>query len=288
MAANTLKYHDNSAMDAPAAQLQAPLLLPCNGSASHTSAPPSHPFAAFHHKVTSSKNMVSHATAAFCDGIRYVLMKDTAKTVHAVKMALALVLAFLLVLLRAPYDQLGSHAIWAIMTVIVVFEFTIGATLSKGLNRGVGTLMAGLMAVGVGEMAGFLSGCLAHPVLIGFCVFVVGGMVTFAKLWPSLKSYEFGLRTFLITFSLIMVAEYRGGDPLDTAINRFLVILLGAAIGVSVNVFLLPCWAGNDLHRSLVSNFYGLADSLQGNHSLACSSVSTFACMYRALVCVVP
>ncbi|MCO5602251.1 hypothetical protein L7F22_056379 [Adiantum nelumboides] len=210
--------------------------------------------------------MMSHsavATSSMCNAVRGVVMKDTAKTIHALKMGLALVLAFLLVLVHPSYAHLRSHAVWAIMTVIVVFEFTIGATLSKGLNRGVGTLLAGLLAIVVGELAERSGSGIGHPILVGSIVFVIGGVVTFAKLWPSLKSYEFGFRTFLLTFSLIMVAEYRGGDPLGTAINRFWIILLGATIGVSVNVFLLPCWAGNDLHRSIVTNFYNVADSLE-------------------------
>ncbi|KAI5083749.1 hypothetical protein GOP47_0003492, partial [Adiantum capillus-veneris] len=104
----------------------------------------------------------------------------------------------------------------------------------------------------------------AHPILVGFTLFIIGGVVTFAQLWPSLKSYEFGFRTFLLTFSLIMVVEYRGeADPLATAINRFWVILLGASIGISVNVFVLPCWAGSQLHHSLVTNFFSVADSLE-------------------------
>lgn len=205
---------------------------------------------------------MSAAVSSFYKGVWNAAMKDTAKTIHALKMALALVLAFMLVLLKAPYEQLGGHAIWAIMTVVVVFEFTIGATLSKGLNRGAGTLLAGLLAIAVGQLAG-MSGGVGHPIMIGFSVFIIGGIVTFAKLWPTMKSYEFGFRTFLITFSLIMVAEYRGGDPLNTAVNRFLVILLGASIGFVVNVFVLPCWAGEDLHRSIVKNFYSVADSLE-------------------------
>ncbi|KAI5074720.1 hypothetical protein GOP47_0010681 [Adiantum capillus-veneris] len=192
-----------------------------------------------------------------------VVLKDTMKTIHALKMGFALVLAFLLVLVHASYAQLGSHAVWAIMTVIVVFEYTIGATLSKGLNRGVGTLLAGLLAIVASELAEKSGSGVGHPILVGFIVFTIGGVVTFAKLWPSLKSYEFGFRSFLLTFSLIMVAEYREGDPLGTAINRFWVILLGAFIGVSVNVFVLPCWAGNELHHSLVTNFFSVADSLE-------------------------
>lgn len=188
--------------------------------------------------------------------------KEPAKTIHAFKMALALSLAFLLVLLKAPYSLFGSHAIWAIMTVIVVFEFTIGATLSKGCNRGAGTLLAGLLAVLIGQVAR-LSGSVGHPIMVGLSAFVIGGVVTFAKLWPTLKSYEFGFRTFLITFSLIMVAEYRQGNPVSTAVNRFLIILLGAAIGLSVNIFVLPLWAGEELHEFISKNFDSLADSLE-------------------------
>lgn len=189
-------------------------------------------------------------------------LKEPSKTIHALKMALALVLAFMLVLLQVPYEKLGSHAIWAIMTVIVVFEFTIGATFSKGMNRGAGTLLSGLLAIAVGQLAGMSEG-VGHPLMIGLSAFIIGGVVTFAKLWPPMKSYEVGFRTFLITFSLIMAAEYTGGDPLNTALQRFLVILLGAAIGIVVNVFVLPCWAGEDLHRCIVNNFYGVADSLE-------------------------
>jgi hypothetical protein len=90
-----------------------------------------------------------------------------------------------------------------------------------------------------------------------------GGIVTFAKLSESMKTYEFGLRTFLITFSIIIVAEYRQGDPVSVAINRFLVILLGAVIGIGINIFVLPSWAGEELHDFISDNFKTLADSLE-------------------------
>eukprot|EP00250_Pteridium_aquilinum_P012196 c20561_g1_i1 orf=830-2581(+) len=188
--------------------------------------------------------------------------KEPNKTIHSFKMGLALSLAFLLVLLKAPYSIIGSHAIWAIMTVVVVFEFSIGATLSKGYNRGAGTLGAGLLAVILGQLSR-MCGHLIYPVLVGLSIFIVGGVVTFLRLWPSWKTYEFGFRTFLITFSLIMVAEYRQGDPLDTAVNRFLIILMGAGIGLTVNLFVLPLWAGEELHMFIAKNFEQVADSLE-------------------------
>ncbi|MCO5594816.1 hypothetical protein L7F22_048850 [Adiantum nelumboides] len=190
------------------------------------------------------------------------LSKEPDKAIHGFKMALALTLAFLLVLLKAPYALFGSHAIWAIMTVIVVFEVTVGATLSKGLNRGAGTLLAGALAVVLSELSDLSEGIM-HPVMVGASAFIVGGVVTFGRLWPTMKPYEYGFRTFLITFSYIMVAEYRQSDPVNTAVNRFFIILLGAVIGLSVNIFVLPLWAGEELHEFVSKNFGSLADSLE-------------------------
>jgi hypothetical protein len=51
---------------------------------------------------------------------------DRRKPVFAAKVALALALITLLVFLREPRD-IVKHSIWAILTVVVVFEFSIGA-----------------------------------------------------------------------------------------------------------------------------------------------------------------
>ncbi|KAH7420539.1 hypothetical protein KP509_13G011600 [Ceratopteris richardii] len=212
--------------------------------------------------ISRSFSSVKNTFTSLFVTIRTLIVKEPAKTIHSFKMGLALSLAFLLVMLKQPYSVIGSHAIWAVMTVVVVFEFGVGATLSKGLNRGAGTLGAGILAVILGQFAR-ICGHVAYPIVVGLCVFVVGGVVTFTRLLPSWKTYEFGFRTFLITFSLIMVAEYRQGDPVDTAINRFIIILIGAGIGLSVNIFVLPLWAGDELHDSIVKNFESVADSLE-------------------------
>ena len=51
--------------------------------------------------------------------------KDPRKPVFAAKVAVALALITLLVFLREPSD-IASHSVWAILTVVVVFEFSIG------------------------------------------------------------------------------------------------------------------------------------------------------------------
>ena len=52
--------------------------------------------------------------------------QDTRKIIHSIKVGISLVLVSLLYLLDSAYKQVGENAMWAIMTVVVVFEFTAG------------------------------------------------------------------------------------------------------------------------------------------------------------------
>lgn len=102
--------------------------------------------------------------------------------------------------------------------------------------------------------------------LPGFCV-------TFAKLYPKLKPYEYGFRVFLITYCLITISGYHTREFIHTATNRFLFIAFGAAVALVVNICIYPIWAGEDLHNLVAKNFMGVAGSLEGhslNHVLHC------------------
>lgn len=63
-------------------------------------------------------------------GVHYVAevirVEDYRRLVHAIKFGLALVLVSLLYMLEVVHDKLGDNAMWAIMTVVVVFEYTAG------------------------------------------------------------------------------------------------------------------------------------------------------------------
>ncbi|XP_027360560.1 aluminum-activated malate transporter 12 isoform X3 [Abrus precatorius] len=98
--------------------------------------------------------------------------EDPRRLIHAFKVGLSLTLVSLLYLSEPLFKGIGQSAIWAVMTVVVVLEFTAGATLCKGLNRGLGTLLAGLLAFLVGYVA-HASGRVFQAIIIGAAVFLV-------------------------------------------------------------------------------------------------------------------
>ncbi|KAL4351163.1 hypothetical protein GQ457_06G029380 [Hibiscus cannabinus] len=186
------------------------------------------------------------------------------RVIHSIKVGIALVSVSLLFLLDPVYKQVGDNAMWAIMTVVLIFEFFAGATLSKGLNRGIGTILGG----GVGCLAAALAqavGGVGKAIIVGITVFIFGAAATYSRQVPKIKrKFDYGAMIFILTFNMVVVSGLRAEQVFEIARDRLAAVAMGFGVCLFISLLVFPIWASDELHDSLVSRFQLLAISLEG------------------------
>ncbi|KAG6430690.1 hypothetical protein SASPL_108762 [Salvia splendens] len=191
---------------------------------------------------------------------------DPRRILHSIKVGFALTLVSLFYYFRPLYDGFGQAGMWAILTVVVVFEFSVGGTISKSLNRGGATLLAGALGVGAEYLAN-LCGERGEPIVLGIFVFILAAVSTYTRFIPKVKRrYDYGVLIFILTFSLVAVSGARISEIMELAHQRLSTILIGGATCVLVSLCIYPVWAGLDLHDLIASNILQLSASLQGKY----------------------
>ncbi|KMT16365.1 hypothetical protein BVRB_3g055110 [Beta vulgaris subsp. vulgaris] len=189
---------------------------------------------------------------------------DPRRVVHSAKVGLAITLVSLFYYFQPLYDSFGVSAMWAVMTVVVVFEFTVGATLGKGLNRALATLLAGALGVGAHHLANHC-GKIGEPILIGLFVYIFAAASTFMRFFPKIKArYDYGFLIFILTFSFISISGYRADEIIDLAHKRLSTIVIGGSVSLLTNTLIFPVWAGEELHNSVATNMEKLGHFLEG------------------------
>uniref|UniRef100_A0A0D9WQM4 Uncharacterized protein n=1 Tax=Leersia perrieri TaxID=77586 RepID=A0A0D9WQM4_9ORYZ len=189
---------------------------------------------------------------------------DPRRVVHGFKVALALTLCSAFYYVRPLYVFTGQTAMWAVLTVVVVFEYTVGGCMYKGLNRAAATVAGGALALGVHWATDKLTGDDAEPFVLTASLFVLASAATFSRFIPAMKArFDYGVTIFILTYSLVAVSGYRVDALVTMAQQRLTTIAIGAFICLAVCTLVFPVWAGQELHVLVARNMDRLADSVE-------------------------
>ncbi|KAF3339168.1 aluminum-activated malate transporter 1-like protein [Carex littledalei] len=219
---------------------------------------------------------VKSTIIGFLEKIKKIAMDDPRRIAHAMKVGLALTIISTLYYVTPLYDGFGESSMWAVLTVVVVMEYTAGGTLSKGLNRTFATVVAGSLGVGAHQIAA-LCGEKGEAILLALFVFLLAASATFSRFIPEVKArYDYGVTIFILTFSLVAVSSYRANELIQMAHQRISTIAIGVATCLCVSLFVFPVWAGEDLHKMVASNLDKLANFLEGMETECFGEKSNF------------
>ncbi|KAI3750951.1 hypothetical protein L2E82_21892 [Cichorium intybus] len=185
---------------------------------------------------------------------------DPRHFIFAAKSGLAYAIVSVLIFFKEPVNYISRYSIWAMLTVILIFEFSIGATLSKGFNSALGMFPAGLLALVITQLSMRAGEC--REIVIVVSIFIGGSISSYVKLYPSMKPFETGFRVFSLVYCISLLSETSKFD--EKAVCRLMLIGVGVGVCLVVNICVYPIWAGEDLHKLVVKNFRGVATSLEG------------------------
>ncbi|GFQ00564.1 aluminum-activated malate transporter 10 [Phtheirospermum japonicum] len=187
------------------------------------------------------------------------------KLIHGFKVGMALSLVSLFYYMRPLYEGVGGNAMWAVLTVIAVFEYTVGATLIKCMNKATGTILAVALGICVYWTASQFRENF-EPIILQGSICLISAAATFSRFIPSMKAhFEYGAIVFILTFTLISLSGYREEELFGMALHRLSTIAIGTSICILTSLLFCPVWAGNELHDLVKSNMEELAGSLDGS-----------------------
>lgn len=70
--------------------------------------------------------VVMKKVLCICKMAKEIAQDDPRKVIHSLKVGLAISLVSLFYYYQPLYENFGLSAMWAVMTVVVVFEYTVG------------------------------------------------------------------------------------------------------------------------------------------------------------------
>ncbi|CAN4113955.1 unnamed protein product [Withania somnifera] len=189
---------------------------------------------------------------------------DPRKIWHAAKVGLSLTLVMLFYYSWPLYHSFEQSAIIAVLTGMVAFEYTAGATISKCLNIAFATALGVSLGIGAKYLAE-MCGREGEPIILGVLVFILGALGTFTRFYPHMqRRYDYGCMFSVSTFSLVTVS---GDMYMELVKQRISTIMVSVATVMVISLVICPVWAGKDLHQLSSANLEKLASFLDGFES---------------------
>jgi uncharacterized membrane protein YccC len=142
----------------------------------------------------------------------------------------------------AAYELLDlKQGYWAVFTVLIVMQDSIGGTLGAAFDRLLGTLVgAGLGALGAW----------AHD---GGVIATGGALIMVAALGSYVAVLRPQLKVAPVTASIMMLTIPAGASIADFVVDRVAEIMLGGVIGVAAMALILPARSGALVTRRIAA-----------------------------------
>jgi hypothetical protein len=169
-------------------------------------------------------------------------------TRHAAAMRQTLRVTIATAAAYAAYKALDlQQGYWAVFTVLIVIQGSIGGTLGAASDRMIGTLAGALLG---GVAAAFHTGTALGQGLALLAVTAIAVMG--AALYPA-------LRIAPVTAAIMLLSQPPGVAVGDFVVDRVIEIALGGAIGVLATVFIFPARS----HEIVVERAVGILRRIQ-------------------------
>jgi len=154
---------------------------------------------------------------------------------YVLKAAIATAVAAVLPLLPQTNALLGGAGEWVLITTVVIASMgpTLGGVISRGVNRGVGTLAAALLAVPLNLLLSLAPrevtlACL--PIAVLLVTTVAYSLLLQARTSVAYSEWEYALTLFNLTFCMLLMVNHKEGVMSSAA--RVGTILCGALLAL--------------------------------------------------------
>src|ERR1700720_3777955 len=171
------------------------------------------------------------------------LLKRLSSAVRSRKAQLALAFRVTMAAARADAITTAVHLLlplWAVMTSLIVTQMSVGQSLKATRDYMFGT-------VGGAIYGGALAVLIPHSgegALLALLVLAVAPLAFIAAINPSLNAAT------VTAVIVLLIPTFRHANPLDSAIDRVLEVMVGAFTGLAVSFFVLPSRAHGQIRIS--------------------------------------